>query len=82
LIRRPGTRDLVSMNSDLDTASATRFSSPMIWRTWRSMECCRRMSMEEDDIVCVIGSKGVVDVDCVGVVGVDSEFGGDGGESC
>ena len=30
----------------------------------------------EDDIVCVIGSKGVVDVDCVGVVSVDSEFGG------
>jgi hypothetical protein len=33
----------------------------------------------EDDIVCVISSKGVVDVNCVGVVGVDSEFGGDGG---
>jgi hypothetical protein len=43
LIMRLGTRDLASMNRDLEIASATRLSSPGMWRTFKSMEDMRIM---------------------------------------
>jgi hypothetical protein len=44
---RLGIKDLAEVKSDLEMASVTKVNSPGMWRTWRSIECLRRMLTED-----------------------------------